>query len=447
MRSNPVRSLLSLLLLILVAAAIVYLYLASAPENGSLIASGTVEAVEVMVASEVAGMAVEVLVGDGDTVQKGDSLILLDDEIIKAQRQQVLAVINSAEAALSSAEVNLEAALIQAELIRQAAQLEDLSNRIQAWEVVNPAEFSLPIWYFEKGEEIAAAEAEVIAAEEALEVEKANLEEVLRTSTHADLVAAESRLVDARAAFMVAEEVLDRAWRARDDEEVGDFAEDMYDAVEAELEAAQSDYEEMLSEDALEGVLEVRARVAVAQARYEIALDRLIQMQTGDYSLKVQAAEAAVRQAQTAIAQSEAALSQAQAELAVIDLQSERFIMRAPISGVVATRNIEPGEVVWPGAVTMTIYRLDTLTITVFIPEDRYGVIGVGAQAIVSVDSFPDETFTATVVHIADEAEYTPRNVQTEEGRRTTVFAVELSVVDPMGKLKPGMPADVDFRE
>jgi len=433
--------------LILIAAAIVYLYLASAPENGSLIASGTVEAVEVMVASEVAGMAVEVLVGDGDTVQKGDSLILLDDEIIKAQRQQVLAVINSAEAALSSAEVNLEAALIQAELIRQAAQLEDLSNRIQAWEVVNPAEFSLPIWYFEKGEEITAAEAEVIAAEEALEVEKANLEEVLRTSTHADLVAAESRLVDARAAFMVAEEVLDRAWRARDDEEVGDFAEDMYDAVEAELEAAQSDYEEMLSEDALEGVLEVRARVAVAQARYDIALDRLIQMQTGDYSLKVQAAEAAVRQAQTAIAQSEAALSQAQAELAVIDLQSERFIMRAPISGVVATRNIEPGEVVWPGAVTMTIYRLDTLTITVFIPEDRYGVIGVGEQAIVSVDSFPDETFTATVVHIADEAEYTPRNVQTEEGRRTTVFAVELSVVDPMGKLKPGMPADVDFRK
>jgi multidrug resistance efflux pump len=447
MRSNPVRSLLSLLLLILIAAAIVYLYLASAPENGSLIASGTVETVEVMVASEVAGTAVEVLVGEGDTVQKDDSLILLDDEIIKAQRQQVLAAINSVEAALSSAEVNLEAALIQAELTRQAAQLEDLQNRIQAWEVVNPGEFSLPIWYFEKGEEIVAAEAEVIAAEEALEVERANLEEVLRTSTHADLVAAESRLADARAAFMVAEEVLDRAWRASDDEEVGDFAEDMYDAVEAELEAAQSDYEEMLSEDALEGVLEVRARVAVAQARYDIALDRLIQMQTGDYSLQVQAAEAAVRQAHTTVAQSEAALSQAQAELAVIDLQSERFILRAPISGVIATRNIEPGEVVWPGAVTLTIYRLDTLTITVFIPEDRYGKIGVGEQAIVSVDSFPDETFTATVVHIADEAEYTPRNVQTEEGRRTTVFAVELSVVDPVGKLKPGMPADVDFGE
>jgi HlyD family secretion protein len=447
MRSNPIRILFSIVLLILIAAAIVYLYLVSAPENGSLIASGTVEAVEVMVASEVAGTAVEVLVGEGDAVQKGDALILLDDEIIKAQKQQVLAAINSAEAALSTAQVNLEAALIQAELIRQAAQLEDLPSRFQAWEVETPGDFFLPIWYFEKDEEIAAAESEIIAAEEALEVERANLEEVLRASTHADLVAAEFRLADARMAFMVAEEVLDQAWRASDDEEVSDFAEDMYDAVEAELEAAQSDYEEMLSEDALEDVLEVRARVAVAQARYDVALDHLIHMQTGDYSLQVRAAEAAVKQAQTAIAQSEAALAQAQAELAIIDLQSEKLILRAPISGVIATRNIEPGEVLWPGAVTMTIFKLDTLTITVFIPEDRYGKIEVGEHAIVSVDSFPDETFTATVVHIADEAEYTPRNVQTEEGRRTTVFAVKLSVIDPVGKLKPGMPADVDFGE
>jgi hypothetical protein len=62
-----------------------------------------------------------------------------------------------------------------------------------------------------------------------------------------------------------------------------------------------------------------------------------------------------------------------------------------------------------------------------------------------SVDSFSGETFEATVIRIADQAEFTPRNVQTEEGRKTTVFAVELSVANPEGKLKPGMPADVDF--
>jgi hypothetical protein len=49
------------------------------------------------------------------------------------------------------------------------------------------------------------------------------------------------------------------------------------------------------------------------------------------------------------------------------------------------------------------------------------------------------------VSRIADEAEFTPRNVQTEEGRRTMVFAVELTVTDPEQKLRPGMPASVSF--
>ena len=62
-----------------------------------------------------------------------------------------------------------------------------------------------------------------------------------------------------------------------------------------------------------------------------------------------------------------------------------------------------------------------------------------------TVDFFPGEIFTATVVYIADQAEFTPRNVQTSEGRRSTVFAVELSLRNDAGKLKPGMPADVQF--
>jgi HlyD family secretion protein len=79
------------------------------------------------------------------------------------------------------------------------------------------------------------------------------------------------------------------------------------------------------------------------------------------------------------------------------------------------------------------------------VPEDRYGEIQLGQQARVTVDSFPDENFEALVTHIADQAEYTPRNVQTAEGRRTTVFAVKLAVDNSAGKLKPGMPADVVF--
>ena len=62
-----------------------------------------------------------------------------------------------------------------------------------------------------------------------------------------------------------------------------------------------------------------------------------------------------------------------------------------------------------------------------------------------SVDSFPGQTFEATVTHIADQAEFTPRNVQTTESRVTTVFAIDLTINSSDGKLKPGMPADVSF--
>jgi multidrug efflux pump subunit AcrA (membrane-fusion protein) len=93
----------------------------------------------------------------------------------------------------------------------------------------------------------------------------------------------------------------------------------------------------------------------------------------------------------------------------------------------------------------MTLGRLDNLTITVYVPEDRYGELSLGQSATMTVDSFPGETFTATVSHIAEQAEFTPRNVQTMEGRTSTVFAIKLQVQDPGGKLKPGMPADVTF--
>jgi HlyD family secretion protein len=112
---------------------------------------------------------------------------------------------------------------------------------------------------------------------------------------------------------------------------------------------------------------------------------------------------------------------------------------------MILTRNVEPGEFVQPGAVAFAMADLDNLTITVYVPEDRYGKTSLGQQADVTVDSFPGETFAAEVVHVADQAEFTPRNVQTVEGRSSTVYAIRLKIIDGEGKLKIGMPADVAF--
>jgi multidrug resistance efflux pump len=113
----------------------------------------------------------------------------------------------------------------------------------------------------------------------------------------------------------------------------------------------------------------------------------------------------------------------------------------------VLSRVIEPGEFASPGAGLLVIGQLSDLTITVYVSEDRYGVLKLGQAANVTVDSYPDRVFAATVSHIANQAEFTPRNVQTAEGRQSTVYAVKLTLANADGALKPGMPADVEFVE
>lgn len=124
---------------------------------------------------------------------------------------------------------------------------------------------------------------------------------------------------------------------------------------------------------------------------------------------------------------------------------STRERIRTPIAGVVLYRSVEPGEFAAPGAPLITVADLDHLTLTVYVPENSYGQITLGGVYSVTVDSFPTEVFTGVVRHIADRAEFTPRNVQTTASRKTTVFAIDLDLAPAGGKLKPGMPADVNF--
>ena len=144
---------------------------------------------------------------------------------------------------------------------------------------------------------------------------------------------------------------------------------------------------------------------------------------------------------------SAAQLAQAEATLALVEAQLERLTLSAPSDGTILERAIEPGEVAVPGAPLLRLGLLDTLWITVYVPEDRYGQIDVGDRATLTVDAYPDRSFEAVVRAIADQAEFTPRNVQTASSRRATVYAVSLAITDSRGRLKPGMPADLSFDE
>ena len=161
---------------------------------------------------------------------------------------------------------------------------------------------------------------------------------------------------------------------------------------------------------------------------------------------RLDAANVSVDAARSRLDAAKAAVAQAQAELESDRLANPKAQCALPIDGVVLTRIADTGEVIQMGAPVVTIGRLSQLKITVYLPEYRYGEVNLGQTVSVTVDSFPGQQFPATVVAIADQAEFTPRNVQTIEGRRNTVFAIELFIENPDGKFKPGMPGGCEFR-
>ena len=133
--------------------------------------------------------------------------------------------------------------------------------------------------------------------------------------------------------------------------------------------------------------------------------------------------------------------------LAVLERQISECSLTAPRSGTVLSVFAESGEVIAPGRGVVTIADLEELYVRVYVPAPLVGRVRLGGRALVTVDSFPDRSFPGRVVHIADEAEFTPRNVQTPEARADLVFAVKVAVANREGLLKIGLPADVDLPE
>jgi multidrug resistance efflux pump len=456
--------------------------------NGALKASGTIEATTVNVSPELAGKVDSVLVQEGQSVQAGQVLFRLDDTLLKAQKEAASAGLAAAQTAAQTAQAAYASAQAQYTLAETQARGQSRATRLSDWSGKTPDYFDQPKWYFTQAEQLSAAQAEVSAAQAGITQAEDALAGVVAEVKNAEFVAAEQRLAEARASYLVALQVqaegqavgsglspdqLDLnamgikipcfdtpkgqvcapGYRVRsaiarqlpDQVRLNDAAQSAYDAANAELTAAQSAYDELLSSQQAQDVLKARAALAVANERYQVSQERLSALQTGDQSPQVAAAAAGLEQAKHAVQQAQDAAGQAQANLDLLEAQLAKLEVRSPMDGVVLTRNIEPGEYVAPGAAALTLGQLSALTITVYVPEDRYGAIHLGQAASVSVDSFPEDTFGAQVSYISDQAEFTPRNVQTVEGRSSTVYAIKLTVSDPQGRLKPGMPADVTF--
>lgn len=171
----------------------------------------------------------------------------------------------------------------------------------------------------------------------------------------------------------------------------------------------------------------VAARDASTAALRE-ASERLRQVRAGARSETRQQAQARVQGA-------EAAVSLARTRLADTTLL-------APSAGVVLSKNIEPGEQVAPGTPVVTLGRIEDVWIRGYVPESDLPRIKLGQKARVTVDGLKGKTFDGRLDFIAQEAEFTPKNVQTEKERVRLVYRIKIGVANSEMVLKPGMPAD-----
>jgi len=171
------------------------------------------------------------------------------------------------------------------------------------------------------------------------------------------------------------------------------------------------------------------ARLQLQEAinQYNLALLKLKQVKENNISIEI----------------AENNLKIARAQLALYEQQLNELDIISPIDGIILDKFAEEGEYLLPGAPIYEIGDLYNLYCSIYIPEDKYGKIFLNQEVTLTVDSYPDKEFEGFVSNISDEAEFTPKNIQTKEERVTTVYKITISIENPGLELKPGMPADV----
>ncbi|RQW83102.1 MAG: HlyD family efflux transporter periplasmic adaptor subunit [Geobacter sp.] len=175
-----------------------------------------------------------------------------------------------------------------------------------------------------------------------------------------------------------------------------------------------------------------RAAHESSQANVREARERLKMLRSGPRKETIDHARARLRGAEAIQALAETRLGYA--------------TLVSPVRGLVLSKNIEPGEQVAVGTPVITIGMLDEVWLRAYISETDLGRVQVGQNATVTTDTFPGKKYPGTITFISAEAEFTPKNVQTEKERVKLVYRIKITIPNQANELKPGMPADAEIK-
>ena len=404
------------------------------PEQG-ISASGTIEVEEVAITSEIGGRIVEILADEGDVVQAGEPIVRLDDALLQAHLEEARAAVEIARAGLVRVQAGVKPGKIrQAEAsLAQAIAARDAAHR--AWQDLlivrdNPQELD---------DEIDQARTQLAQAESQLKQAEANVEASKMLRDSARHTAGQLSAIGAPSITLPPSPDRPMSIEVSPDAYATDAEYQLWQAwVQLNMATAARDGAQQYLNDLLAmraNPQDMDAQVDAAKAQYDSAQVAVAMAEAQLAALKAGASEEQVAAARAQVEQAEAAL-------ATLEVQLAKTVTYVPSDGVVVERVANVGELAVPGATLLTIADLDEVTLTVYVPEKDLGHVQLGQAVDVTVDAYPNRTFRGQVMHIASEAEFTPKNVQTKEERVNMVFAVKVSIPNADHRLKPGIPAD-----
>jgi len=269
---------------------------------------------------------------------------------------------------------------------------------------------------------------EIAASEATVERLQAALDELLNGSRPQEITAAEASAAGARAD-------LDR-WKLDYERQVALLRGDVisareFDATRAAWESAVAHLEE--AEARLELAVIGPRQEAIDQARAALAeaAQRLSLVREGPRIEQIEQARARLEQSRQGLAMARTRLGYA--------------TLRSPLTGIVLSKNIEPGEYVFAGTPIVTVGDLVNVWLRAYVEETDLGRVKVGQTARVTTDSYPGRSYAGRVSFIASQAEFTPKSVQTRKERVKLVYRIKIDVSNPEMELKAGMPADAEI--
>lgn len=389
---------------------------------------GIVEARQYHLSFEIPGRLKSVAVKEGDHVSLGQTLAELDLAEFKNNLRLAEAEMASANArlvALRRGSRPEEIGEAKARVKRALAELERLNNGPTAGEVsVAKArkEESYRSWQLKKNgvrsEDIATAASELDAAQSRLALAQVNRQ----------------RYQALYQAGAVAASTFDQV-RTREEEGIAQVQ-----ALTQQHEKAKSGFRLEEIEAAHQRYLQQQASFdeLVAGPRYELISAASAEVESAQKRLDLLAAGPRIEDIEIA-RQSYLA---AQARYALANKNFEKATLLSPAQGFIQKRNFEPGEAILPGSQVLNITDLQDSWVELFIPETELSKIFLGQEFTITSDSTAKTTFNARVIQISDRAEYTPKQIQTQQQRVFLIYRIKLAISNAAGVLKPGMPID-----